>query len=147
MKRKLAKAAPKRDSISTESKYDKVARQRKEEMVRASKKRKLKQQQKEGAVGTANVSAGDNSPGRQPGAAKKAKVESTCSFTAEDNGLVIKKHLKKKKKNKDKKVSEVDVGSVILKTGKKKKKNPNDKENSDIVKRQDSVAKVKSKKK
>lgn len=49
-KRKLAKSAPKRESISTESKYEKQMRLKKEEMVRASKKRKLKQPGENGAA-------------------------------------------------------------------------------------------------
>merc|ERR1719474_983596 len=87
-KKKLEKTALKRDSISRESRYDRVSKKKRDEMIKASKKRKLNQT--------------DNDGGATLSPAKKPKVDADT--------LVKKKKKKVQTSNKKQKSDKENLG-------------------------------------
>ena len=132
-KRKLAKSAPKRDSISTESRYEKQARLKRGEMVKASKKRKLKLSLGPLAdSGSAEQGSGASSRSAEP-SAKKAKIDAGTIKPKNQTAMLLKgdnkdsqgrEHVKKKKPNNNSSSGAKIHGNFVkMPSGAKRKKN------------------------
>jgi len=90
-KRKLAERAPKRDGIRKESKYEKEERKKKEDMIAASRKRKRD--------ATSDYRDDEGSEGNLNSIPEK-KRSSSAENKSENEGVVNKSKLKKKKNKK-----------------------------------------------
>ena len=127
-KRKLAKSAPKRESISTESKYEKQGRLKKAEMVAASKKRKLKLKQSDSALEPSpkkgRIHDGEHSSPEKK--EKKRRLEMGESgeniHTLKEKKAELGEGLAKKRKKKNKNAGRGVLPSEKIETGVKNRK-------------------------